>query len=198
MDKDGWPDCATAAGVATVGPRYIEVTPLAIDAPLALVVELNQPGCTALGFVDFDENSDLADQGIARLVDAPVYRNGGDWGTLLVRDELIVPGATYKVQPILLNGIIEADEAETTTFQTGDVDNSGFANFGDIQLVVQGFQGTFGGSLGAVALAPCLPNGIVNFEDIQYAVFAFQQQPYDAICSLPCTGGVAGTGPGAQ
>ncbi|MGB0716474.1 MAG: hypothetical protein ACPGXK_11380, partial [Phycisphaerae bacterium] len=120
-------------------------------------------------------------------VDNPVYRFPQDWGTLHVRGDDIVPGYQYMIQPEVLNVGLVAQAVTFTTFNHGDVDDNGVANFADIQFVVQGFQQTFDGPLGAVDLAPCLPNGIVNFEDIQQAVFAFQQQGYDVICSLPCS-----------
>ncbi len=77
--------------------------------------------------------------------------------------------------------------AETTTWLWADVDNNGTANFADIQLMVLGFQGSFGlGNLttntllGAdiVGASPCNPERVVNFGDIQAAVFAFGDEHY--------------------
>ncbi|MGB0714499.1 MAG: PA14 domain-containing protein [Phycisphaerae bacterium] len=194
VDGDAVVDCLAPASVTAVGPRYIEVEPVAADALMAIAVELNSQTCLTLGFVDLDDDPQLAALGVAKLVDTPVFRNGGDWGRLLVRDDEIIPGREYSVRPIFQGSIAQAEQRTTLTHQNGDVDNSGATNFGDIQFVVQAFQGTYGGSLGSVDLAPCTPNGIVNFEDIQYAVFAFQQQPYASLCSEPCAGGVASTG----
>lgn len=171
--------------VTGIGPRYIQVTPAAGSTPIALVVTSSDAECLNK-FVDLDGDMELAQMGVAMLVDQPVYRSPDEWGTLLIRGEEIVPGYSYSVQPYLENTGLVASPVTQLTFDHGDVDNNGFANFSDIQPVVMAFQGVYQGSLGSVDLAPCTPNGIVNFEDIQQAVLAFQQQPYDATCPLPC------------
>ncbi|MGB0717434.1 MAG: hypothetical protein ACPGXK_16275 [Phycisphaerae bacterium] len=171
--------------VSAIGPRYIQVSPAAGSAPIALVLTSTDAECLNK-FIDLDGDSDLAEMGVAMLVDEPVYRSPAEWGTLLVRGEEVVPGYTYSVQPYLQGTGLAATAVSDKTYAHGDVDNNGFANFADIQPVVQAFQGTYEGSLGSVDLAPCTPNGIVNFSDIQQAVLAFQLQPYEATCSLPC------------
>lgn len=79
--------------------------------------------------------------------------------------------------------------AAATTWLWSDVDNSGFMNFGDIQLMTLGFQGVYGlGNIvpssipggDIVGNTPCTPEHAVNFTDIQAGVFAFKGQNYMA------------------
>lgn len=175
-----------------IGPRYLEVTPAPSVVPVALAVTSDDAGCLAGTYIDLDSDPELADEGIGILVGSPVYRTPEEWGTIQVRGLEIVPGYSYQVTTIVEAGAELSSEA-FSTHAHGDIDNNGLANFADIQSVVFGFQGVWDGPLGAVDLAPCLPNAIVNFEDIQQAVLAFQTQSFSSICELPCSGGVAST-----
>lgn len=188
-NPDGICDIQSAESIAE-GPRYLEITPSPAAVPVALSLGSSDAPCV-LKYIDLDSDATLAAQGIAMLVDAPVYRTPADWGTLHLRGSEIVPGYDYSIQTEVAGQGIVATTPAQRTHHHGDVDANGVANFSDIQSVVLGFQGQWGGSIGAVDLAPCVPNGIVNFEDIQQAVFAFQGQAYEAVCELPCTGGVA-------
>ncbi|MGB0716404.1 MAG: putative metal-binding motif-containing protein [Phycisphaerae bacterium] len=182
-----------APTLVAVGPRYLEVTPTGGDVTVALNITSSDAACLSR-YVDFDNDAELASLGIGTLVDTPVFRTPSEWGTLLIRGTEIVPGQAYTVQAETDGQVAVAPSASQSTFAHGDVDDNTFANFSDIQAVVLGFQEVWTGSLGAVDLAPCLPNAIVNFEDIQVAVFAFQGQAFDALCDLPCNGGVAYAG----
>lgn len=190
LDNPGGVCDVQAPASFAVGPRYIEVTPHAASVPVALAITSADAPCLAK-YIDFDSDQDLAALGIAMLVDAPVYRTPDEWGTLNVRGLEIVPNFAYEVRVESEGAVIVASADSTVTHGHGDVDDNGVANFADIQSVVLGFQGQWGGSIGAVDLAPCVPNGIVNFEDIQQAVLAFQNQAFDLVCELPCAGGVA-------
>ena len=174
------------------GPRYLEIIPADGAVPVALrITSVDAPCLTK--YIDLDADSTLAELGIARLVENPVYRLPADWGVLHARGNEIVPGYQYTIQPEVEGVGLLAEGVTFATYDHGDVNNNGFANYADIQLVVQGFQQTYQGPLGAVDLAPCVPNGIVNFEDIQQAVLAFQLLAYEAICPMPCDGSVATT-----
>ncbi|MGB0717231.1 MAG: putative metal-binding motif-containing protein [Phycisphaerae bacterium] len=171
--------------LAAQGPRYLEVTPADGAVPVALRVFSEDAPCL-LKYIDFDPDGELAAEGVSTLVDAPVYRLPSEWGTRFVRSMDIVPDYRYSVQPEVEGVGTVAQAATFKTFLHGDVDNSGVANLADAQLVVLGFQNNLQTPRGAVDLAPCTPNTIVNFEDIQYAIFGFQNQTYGAICPLPC------------
>ncbi|MGB0716053.1 MAG: autotransporter-associated beta strand repeat-containing protein [Phycisphaerae bacterium] len=187
-DNPGGACDVQGAANAAEGPRYLEVTPGASNVPVALFVNSEAAPCLG-AYIDFDTDGDLASQGIALLVDSPVYRLPEEWGTLHVRGQEVVPDFDYAIFTEVEGQGIVAASSVAITYMHGDVDNNGFANFADIQFVVQGFQQTFDGPLGAIDLAPCVPNGVVNFEDIQQAVFAFQGQGYETVCELPCNNG---------
>ncbi|MGB0715311.1 MAG: lectin-like domain-containing protein, partial [Phycisphaerae bacterium] len=186
LDNPGGVCDAQPADISAIGPRYIKVTPAPGNVPVALLITSSFDQCPK--YIDFDGGP--ANGGLGRLVDAPVYYPPGVWGTLNVRGAEIVPGYEYTVHS-QLQGSNVAAYATTATHAHGDVDGNGMANFADIQAVVHGFQSTWDGPRGAVDLAPCVPNTIVNFEDIQQAVFAFQNQAFEVACDLPCSGGVA-------
>lgn len=186
-DGNGVPDGCDVqpATVIAAGPRYLQVTPGESGTPVALYVTSPDAPCMAM-YVDFDADTNLASQGICTLIDTPVYRLPEDWGTLLVRNMDIVPGYEYSVQPQTESAGLVASASSATTFVYGDVNNNGIANIEDAFFVVQGFQGTWAGSLGAVDMGPCYPNGIVNLGDVQQTILAFQGQAYDELCSMPC------------
>ncbi|MGB0716290.1 MAG: FG-GAP repeat domain-containing protein [Phycisphaerae bacterium] len=88
--------CALAPAALPIGPRYLTTTPASGAIDVALRITSDDAGCLDK-YVDFDASPDLADQGIAMLVDTPVYRQPADWGTLYVRGAEIVPGYNYTV-----------------------------------------------------------------------------------------------------
>ena len=107
-------------------------------------------------------------------------------GKVYVTGAKIAPDSTYEV-------VAECDGHEAApgsgqTYSWCDVNGDGTANFADIQLQVQGFQG--GLSLVtylAVDTEPCAPNGVINFADIQWCVIAWQaEEPYSTFCGGPC------------
>ncbi len=78
---------------------------------------------------------------------------------------------------------------EDSTWAWGDVDQNGVANFADVLLIAQVFQGNYANaSHEAADIDLCTPNATVNFGDIQMGVKAFQGQSYteSSNCPMPC------------
>jgi hypothetical protein len=127
------------------------------------------------------------------LGETAVFQSPEVWGgEVVVTGPDIIPSSIYTVQldsgspgnPAL------SDPAEVMTWIFGDVDENGIANFGDVLLIVQGFQGNYDNAgLEAMDLDPCLPNGVINFADILIGVQSFQGAEYvDTGCPVPCGG----------
>ena len=179
-DGDALPDGCDfdVPEVLAVGGRYLRVTPALTSLPVAIRVTSPDWPCMERHVVTVD--------GQSLLIDPPVFQSVDDWGALYIGDSEIRPNTTYHVQadygttgaPLL------SPPVTVTTWAWGDVDNNTIANFADVQLIVLAFQGDFSY---AADLDPCVPNGNINFADIQQGVFAFQEQSFDALgCSIPC------------
>ncbi len=157
-------------------PKSIAVVPEACSDTVA--IRITSPDHTCLDkYADAD----------GYLTDTPVYLTPATWATVHVRGEEIIPESTYTASVELAGGASSATSS-AATWAWGDVDNSGLVNFVDINLIVQAFQGDFTlVTFEAANLDPCIPNGEINFNDINQGVAAFQQQPYSATgCPTPC------------
>ncbi|MGB0717147.1 MAG: hypothetical protein ACPGXK_14805 [Phycisphaerae bacterium] len=110
------------------------------------------------------------------------------WNTMHPRSEMIAPNTEYFVQAVCANGAVMSTPVLVRTWQWGDADDNGLANFADVLLLVQAFQENFANvTLAAADLEPCLPNEVANFTDILRGVQAFQGQSFgDVGCSVPC------------
>ncbi|MGB2984255.1 MAG: hypothetical protein WBE26_00085 [Phycisphaerae bacterium] len=171
--------------VAAEGPRYLAVTPRVGETPVALLVTGVSQDVLCVSFYV---------QSNGTLGPVPVYKapRGLDgWGTAHVRGLEIIPSTSYLVQAECDTGqgIGLSTAAGGTTWKRGDVNNSdGPVDFVDISLVVDGFRGVFDTiTLYNVDLVgadsnSCLPEAVVDFNDIASAVDAFRQLPY------PCGG----------
>jgi len=71
----------------------------------------------------------------------------------------------------------------------GDVEHNDVVNFGDINVIVFGFQEDYSlATLHEMETAECDPDGIINFTDIQWAVKSFLGESYfDGECPVPCS-----------
>ncbi len=175
-DGDGLLDQCSAPAAAPAGGRYVAVTPAAGPDPIAILATSADFPCLSK-YVAADGS----------LADVPVFQTPVAWGEVLFSGTEVVPGRSYHLQAEFGGGSL-TDLASVTTWIWGDVDDNGAVNLGDALVIVQGFQGDFSNaSLEAVDLWPCAPDGIVNFEDIQRAVLAFQGQTYSGTgCPDPC------------
>ncbi|MHC5109614.1 MAG: hypothetical protein ACYTHJ_07025 [Planctomycetota bacterium] len=183
---DGIPDeCDNllpgAPVVEAEGSRYLAVTPAAGIGPVALIVSgdpLDPATACLVRFVQVD----------GTLGSQPVYRLPGEWGTVHVHGAELMPEALYEVMAEEDTTLLRSSSDTAATWVWGDVDDDGVANFADVLLIVLGFQGVYDQvTPQAVDIAPCATNGVVNFEDIQRGVNAFQQLAYP--CGEPCTTG---------
>lgn len=104
-----------------------------------------------------------------QLLDSPSFTSLDLWSTVNVADALIVPDATYELTVESSSGLA-SNMVPVQTWVWGDANNNGIANVADMQLIVQAFQMNFTNvSIWTADIAPCDPNGIVNFEDVQQA-----------------------------
>ncbi|MGB0716135.1 MAG: M6 family metalloprotease domain-containing protein [Phycisphaerae bacterium] len=119
------------------------------------------------------------------LADNATFLPSEQWGSVLVYGIEIVPDRTYELQ--VDDGFaLLGDPLPVTTAPFGDVDGNSVVNFSDIQQTVLVFQQLAPYSP-AADLKPCVPNFIVNFEDILSAVQGFQNFTYvETECPAPC------------
>jgi hypothetical protein len=167
---------AEAPIVEGIGSKALGVTPLPAGSPGPVALLLTSPDYPCLSkYINAD----------GLLQDDPEFRLIDDWGTIIVIGEDIVPSSTYNVQAECGAFISEPGSGQTALY--ADIDLNGEVNIADIQLVVFGFQLNFEfNTLEELDIWPCLPNGLINFEDIQHAVLAFQLYTYDDFCPIPC------------
>jgi hypothetical protein len=167
---------AQAPIVTNYGPRALQVTPLPMGAPGPVALNVTSPDWTCLDVYVAADGS---------LTTTPVFQLTDDWGTVIVQDEEVVPESLYEIRAEC--GAFTSDSGSDMTSVWADVDGNGEATLADVQLLVLGFQGTFIEPLETLDIWPCVPNGIINFEDIQQGVLAFQGWSYvDTGCPLPC------------
>jgi hypothetical protein len=107
-------------------------------------------------------------------------------GKVYVAGVALTPDATYEV--VEECGAYVSDPGSVSTCSWCDVNCDGAANFADIQLQVQGFQGLLELSTYVAAdVEPCHPNTVVNFADIQWCVIAWQlSESFEDRCDGPC------------
>ncbi|MGB0715778.1 MAG: hypothetical protein ACPGXK_07865 [Phycisphaerae bacterium] len=165
--------------VASGGSKSILVTPQGVQSQ-ALLIEGDggdpDVACVSL-YVQADGSLDVA----------PFFQAPAAWGTVVVRDEALIPGTSYSVTAECLTGSAPPVSFDTWVF--GDLNNDSFANLADTQLAVQAFQANFANVTPEQAdVDPaCSPNGVNNLADAFVTVQAFQGQSYgDVGCPVPC------------
>ncbi|MFQ5462626.1 MAG: hypothetical protein ACE5E5_08370 [Phycisphaerae bacterium] len=184
---------AACCGVEALGSRYIHFTPPCGPGPgcddttlmaLRFSGALPAPpgGFVLLGHVQQDGS----------IGDQPVFNTPAGWGSVAVSGGLIRPEASYRISSELQDGVL-LGTSDFTMPVLGEVDGDGVATFADVLAVVQTFQGLPGTVLESADLAPCIPDGLVNFEDVQWAVFGFQERTFESLCPIGvcciCPGG---------
>jgi hypothetical protein len=171
--ESGCPVLAVAEGCRAFSVVPDEVPECDISNPVAIEITSPDYPCV-LKYVQID----------GTLGDVPWYLPGNTWGTVTVVGDVVLPETAYAARLLYDTGGA-SDLAPVQTWIWGDVDNNSVANFADILLTVQRFQGNMDVSLAASDLWPCHPDGLVNFSDIQQDVFAFQSQDINCIVECP-------------
>jgi hypothetical protein len=159
------------------GSRYIAITPKFFTTDdSAIRISSSDSGFSCLDTYVAADGS---------LVDIEEIQGPEEWGTVYAFGSGIAPETTYEIH--ILDSSQNPPAFAATTWKFGDVDNNSIANFGDVLLIVQGFQGNFDNAgLEAMDLDLCEPNGVINFADIQIGVQAFQGASYADLCDSPC------------
>jgi hypothetical protein len=166
---------AQVPAASPVGSKYLSVTALG-DPTDQVALLVTSPDWPCL-------NKYIAADG--QLQDTPFTQSVSAWETVLVTGLEIAPESTYDIRSEC--GGLQSDATTVVTGIYSDIDNSGGVNLADAQLVVFGFQLNFKfNTLEELDIWPCVPNDLINFEDIQHAVLAFQLTGYDAFCPPPC------------
>lgn len=174
--------CALPPTVLPEGSRYLAATLAPGDAPVAVLIS-GEPSDDRVACISKYVQPD------GRLNDEPVFQTPAEWGTVHVFGEEIIPSAPYRIQadcgtpesPDLSNAAL------ATTWAWGDIDNSGFVNQNDINLVLDASRGIFGGvTIYNVDQAGCIPNGLIDTDDILNVLDASQGRPYSCpeICLM--------------
>ncbi len=193
--------------VTALGPRYLGVTPAAEAGLVALqvrgttgavscvskYVQANCLGGSNVGAI-CSANADCPGglcNNTGTLGTTAVYRTPAEWGTVAVRSEVIAPLTAYDVRTDCgtTPGATLSNPVTATTWKWGDTTGNVVVNFTDITNIVTAFQSGFTAqrTLESVDLsgAGCMPNRLVNFQDVSAAVGAFQSKPF-LFCSPPC------------
>jgi hypothetical protein len=184
--------CRTPA-VWPVGCRYLAITPAASSVPVALLIS-GEVGDPAVACVSAYVQAD------GTLGPRPVFLMPGEWGldgTVYVADLEIAPSKMYGVQAACgQGGVVESLSipAGGTTWLWGDVDDSGFVDYNDFMLVLNGSQGHIpdGTMLESMDLAPCIPDRLIDELDVTLANAAFTGACYPCLVSCPTASDFAG------
>ena len=170
---NGIPDeCEFALpSVTAEGSRYLAVTPAPDTGPVALRVTSPHFPCLVKYITRVE--------GVARLVDTPVFAPPSEWGTIYLADWTVVPGTTYQVQAVLEDAKLSL-AASASTPAWGDLQPPwGDLSLSDAMRVVDGFGQVPGAPpLEQIDLHPAVPDGVVDFDDIVAAVDAYRGLPY--------------------
>lgn len=164
-----------ASIVEGIGPRALLVTPLPVNSPVPVALNITSPDWPCLDkFVNLD----------GTLTTTPVSQTPAQWGTINVHDPDIVPDTTYSISAVI--GEIVAPPGFGKTAIWGDVDLNEMANIGDVLLTVDGWLGSIRVPQEAMDLLPCIQDERINLRDILAAVGAWLGSSYESRCSLPC------------
>jgi len=186
-DPDSCDDVADNCGgcdapmVVAEGCRYLAVTPTAGEDPVTLLVaaDRDDPNVSCVSrYVQADGSLDVD----------PVYQTPAQWGTVHVFGMEIVPSTKYEVHTDCRfegSGFLSS-AARATTWIWGDVNNDGAAQIDDVTLVYDGSQDIFpdGVTLENLDVSPCLPDGVIDTDDVAAVEQAYMGAPYP--CPVPC------------
>ncbi|MFQ5463025.1 MAG: multicopper oxidase family protein, partial [Phycisphaerae bacterium] len=162
---------------AGLGCRYIRVRPTTPSGtPVAILIAGNA-GSGGLCFEKYVQTD-------GSLGTAPAFQTPGQWGDVDAYGLEIIPQREYTIQ--LDDGATLSGAVAATTWRFGDADGNDVVNFSDVQQVVLLFLAVTPYSP-AGDMKPCVPNGVINFEDIFAAVQGFQGLGYvGGACPDPC------------
>lgn len=170
-----------APAVRADGTRYLAVTPVPGNDPVALLVtgDPKEPAvsCASM-YVQADGTLDIT----------PMYLTPAEWGTVHVADIEIIPSTVYYVQadcrPTGVGYLSHSVPVETWLW--GDVNDDGVVQIDDVILVYDGSQGIFpqGITLENLDMSPCQPDRKIDADDIVSVESAFFGSPFP--CSAPC------------
>ncbi|MCH8991731.1 MAG: hypothetical protein IIA44_08300 [Acidobacteria bacterium] len=169
------------------GSRYLEITIPEPRLPLPVAISLTSSDLPCLfQYVDLDPSAALSGSG--RLVDSPVFRLPSEWGTMLVRDDAIVPETEYTAIAIssLDEFAIQSNPVQAATRPWGDVNGDGSADVRDLTLVVDlvADRPAPSASRNAADLFPCTPDGKIDVRDLTWSVDAVKELPFP--CPVAC------------
>ncbi|MEK6675732.1 MAG: M4 family metallopeptidase [Planctomycetota bacterium] len=164
--------------VVVNGPRYLNITPAAALAPVALLVigDAGDPNVACvLQFVQPDGSLDLA----------PVFALPSVWGSVDVHGEALIPGAQYGVMTLCGPGL--SVEVSVQMNEWGDIDDTGVVDVDDLVILLEGFAGNFlVVPQPAVDLLNCDPDGVIDVDDLLGLLEAISGNSYFLICPPPC------------
>jgi hypothetical protein len=168
--------------VAAEGSRSIRVVPSVGITPVAFLVT-GQAGDPRVGCVSRYVQAD------GTLNTNPVFRTPSQWGVVHVGDSEIIPFANYQVRSdcrqLPANPPNPSTPVQAATWLWGDVNHDGTPNFIDITLIVDGFRNIFNNAtLYACDQHDCVPNRLINFNDVVAGVEAFRN--FNMPCTNPC------------
>ncbi|MCH7704373.1 MAG: exo-alpha-sialidase [Planctomycetes bacterium] len=178
-DGDGIPDgCdVDAAAIEGVGSRYLAVTPPPSAETVALFITSDDEPCVAL-YAQLPEL--INGHSVSRLGAAPVFLTPGDWATINISDDAVLPGTSYTVQVETPGGAV----SEGTTAQTWNWadtnDTGGPIDFDDIVCTLDGFSGSFFGGCTFFGsdLEHAVTNVVIDFDDVLAVLDAFAGSEY--------------------
>lgn len=118
-----------------------------------------------------------------------MFQTSTAWGTITVFGPEIGPDTRYDVfgdygtwgTPVL------TPVDSVTKDAWGDANQNTFVDFGDVHLIILGFQELTDTPLEAMDIEPCVVNRHVNIADVLIAILSWQGvQFWTATCPPPC------------
>lgn len=172
--------------ITVVGSRYLRIVPAEGSDPLALRVT-GEPGnpdveCVS-GFI----------QAFGGLGATPILRTPDEWNAIFLTGKEIIPGTSYAVRAECGLGdgadVVVSPIATATTWKWGDVNGDNVVDLGDVSLVFEAAQGSLPPTaiLENFDLAPCVPDGIIDEQDVVRVQTALGGSAYP--CFTPCEPG---------
>jgi len=174
---NGVPDeCDAVAPISeATGGRYVVITPTGMSGTqVALTVTSPDYPCLQKYVTR-----------AGGLSEEPTFALPGDWGSVTVGNDAIVPDAVYEVA-VLRSDNVRSAPAVLSTPRFGDLAPPfGLIDLHDVAASLAVFlHDPCAPSMEAADLAPEVPDGIVDFRDISMVVTAYEGKPYPY--ATPC------------
>ncbi len=180
-DPPTFPPCVRPTAAAA-GSRFLAVTLTEGLDPAAILItgDSADPAVACLSvYVQTD----------GTLGPDPVFQLPSEWGTISVTGPQIGPNTQYAVQGDYgtVGSPMLSQEEEVTTWLWADTDHNLVVSIADVQSLVLEFQSPGGIPIEAADQANCIPDGVINMTDIQWAVSSFQGSTFwGGQCAAPC------------